>query len=47
MESAIQAQWDEIYQAIDENNADLLYGLLPPVNLFNSAQKYWSTDCYW
>ena len=40
----IQAQWDEAYQAIDENNADLLYTLLPPVNLHNPKEKYRSDN---
>ena len=47
MQYDIQAQWNEIEQAIDENNADLLYSLLPPVNLFNTKEKYWSNDFYW
>ena len=42
MKSDIQAQWDEIHQAINENNADLLNTLLPPVNLYDSKMKYWS-----
>ena len=43
----IQAQWDEIHQAINENNADLLCTLLPPVNLYNTKEKYWSRDFHW
>ena len=38
---------DGIDQAIDQNNADLLYTLLPPINLLNTKEKYWSNDFYW
>ena len=41
MKNDVQAQWDEIHQAINENNADLLYTILPPVNLYNTKEK----DC--
>ncbi|CAF4846957.1 unnamed protein product, partial [Rotaria sp. Silwood2] len=42
----IQAQWYEIFKAIDNDNADLLDCLIPPVNIYNSKEKYWCNEKY-
>ncbi|CAF3831399.1 unnamed protein product [Rotaria sp. Silwood1] len=46
IQAYIEAQWDEIYEAIDHDNADLLDYLLPSVNICNSKEKYWSHELY-
>ncbi|CAF0935501.1 unnamed protein product [Adineta ricciae] len=45
-EQDIRAQWDEIHQAIHQNNAEHLDDLLPPINLYFSKEKYWSCNFY-
>ncbi|CAF1634346.1 unnamed protein product, partial [Adineta ricciae] len=40
----IDAQWREIYNAVDFDKADLLDCLLPPVNIFNSEEIYWTNE---
>ncbi|CAF1350167.1 unnamed protein product [Rotaria sordida] len=42
----INAQWKEIYDAINLDNADLLDSLVPPINIFNGKEKYWSNELY-
>ncbi|CAF4343656.1 unnamed protein product [Rotaria sp. Silwood2] len=46
IETYIQAQWNEIFEAIDNDNVDLLDCLIPPVNIYNYKEKYWSNEQY-
>ncbi|UJR19677.1 hypothetical protein I4U23_022811 [Adineta vaga] len=46
MKQDIQSQWDQIHQAIRQNNVGQLNDLLPPINLYNSKEKYWSNNFY-
>jgi hypothetical protein len=39
MKNDIQAQWDEIYQAIDEDNGDLLYILFFHQSIYTTSKK--------
>ncbi|CAF1025280.1 unnamed protein product [Adineta ricciae] len=40
----IDAQWKEICDVIDLNDSELLECLLPPTNVFNSKEIYWTNE---